>query len=285
MILVQIKSGLGNQMFQYACGRALALRNKDTLKMDISECVRTDMPLWKYRLGVFNVKENFASEEEISLLKFPHGSFSVFLFKVRTKLGISNIGYSWRIKNSKGSLYLNGFFQTERYFNDFSDEIRQEFTLKNPLGDKARMVMDTIQKSPGAVSLHIRRADYASDKTTNTIYGTFTTQYYFDALAYIASKTTEPLHIFFFSDDIEWVKNNVKTPYEATYVSSPDIADHEEIALMSACTHNIISNSTFGWWGAWLNTHKGKIVVAPKLWAKKKKYAYRSIVPTSWIRL
>ena len=272
-------------MFQYACAKALALRNKDALKMDISECIRTDMPLWKYRLGVFVLDQNFATPEESTRLQFPHGSFSRFYLKLRTKLGIYNIGFLARIKRRKGSAYLNGFFQTERYFDDFADEIRSVFALKDPIGIEASSLMDKVNDSPSSVSLHIRRADYANDKATNNIFATFTSAYYFDALKYIAARSTGPLRVFFFSDDIEWVKENIKVPYESTYVSSPNITDHEEIALMSACRHNVISNSTFGWWGAWLNRNEGKIVVAPKRWVTKRSFAYRNIVPSSWIRL
>jgi hypothetical protein len=286
MIILQLKAGLGNQMFQYAFGKALAIQNNDVLKMDLIECIRTDNPLWKYRLGVFVLEQNFASPEEAGLLQFPRGELSRFYFKLRTKLGLFNIGFVPRFTKKKGNVYLNGFWQTEKYFKDFPDQIRAEFALKDPIGNHASLFMDSIKKSSGTVSLHIRRTDYANNTAINNMYGTFTIQYYIDALKYISSKVNGPLHIFFFSDDIEWVKNNLKVPYEATYVYSPDIKDHEELVLMSACDHNIICNSTFSWWGAWMNRNPDKIVVAPKIWARTKRNRdYKDIVPSSWIRL
>jgi hypothetical protein len=238
----------------------------------------------QYGLGNFNITENIATNDEISKLKYPQGVFSVYYKKIRTKLHLFNISFVPRMIKKKGDIYLDGYWQTEKYFVDFAEQIRKDLTLKNPFSNDAKAFSDQIKSTKPSVSMHMRRGDYANDKNTNRYWGTCNNEYYFKALNYLVSKVGANMHVFVFSDDIEWVKKNISIAYPTTYVSSPDIADYEEMSLMSMCDHNIIANSSFGWWGAWLNKNPGKIVVAPKRWTTKGNFAFRDIVPASWIR-
>jgi hypothetical protein len=290
MIIINLKGGIGNQMFQYACGKALSLRNGEPIKLDITGYERTrnsDTPR-EYSLSYFNISAtDIASDDEIRSLKYSLGIVSKGwrLVKVRI-LRQFNTGWNPRILSKKGGLYLDGFWQSERYFLDRADTIRSEFTLKNALGDEASRVADEIKKCPLSVSLHVRRGDVVRNAATNPYYGICTPEYYSKALSAMAQKVgSEDFRVFVFSDDIDWVKENIVIPGPTSYVSCPKIPDYKELALMSMCKHNIIANSSFSWWGAWLNKNQDKIVIAPKEWIQRNKRWHKDTVPKSWIRI
>ena len=139
-------------------------------------------------------------------------------------------------------------------------------------------------KSTEAVAVHFRRGDYTKKRVADK-YGSCSVEYYKNAVEYIAEKYPNP-EIFFFSDDIEWVKENLKFPYNCSYVANnTGDKSFEDLRLMSCCKHNVIANSSFSWWGAWLNNNKDKIVVAPKKWLQDSSFAQDDIVPKAWIRL
>jgi len=295
MILIRLKGGLGNQLFQYAAGRALALRQKKIntsgepqIKLDVTGYgVRSGLDTVRhYTLDIFNIRSEIATSEEIRKLKYPHGIISKGwrFFKAKI-LRQFNTGFVENIFNTQGSIYLDGFFQTEKYFIDHEKEIRDDLTLKVPLSNEFRKILDIINTTPYTVSLHVRRGDYVQDQNTNKYHGTCDKEYYKKALEILTEKIGKNLHIFIFSDDIDWVKENMLINYPVTYVSSPNIKDYEELILMSACKHNIISNSSFSWWGAWLNKNPDKIVIAPKRWVMKDEKRFKDICPNSWIRI
>jgi hypothetical protein len=289
-----MKGGLGNQLFQYAAGRALALRqtnknsNSVVLKLDISGYGENDGidTMRHYSLSPFKIQADIATPDEINRMKYPYGIFSKAIRYIDKKVFRKfNIKYDRRIFNHEGGLYLDGFFQTEKYFIDKENDIRKDLNLIYSLSTKAREIDQLIRNTADSVSLHVRRGDYENDKKTNQRHGTCKVEYYARALAFIASKIGKNIHVFVFSDDIDWVRKNMAFTFTSTYVSSPAIPDHEELILMSKCHHNIIANSTFSWWGAWLNQNKKKIVVAPKQWSPKRLKNFKDITPSEWIRL
>jgi hypothetical protein len=286
--MTKLKGGLGNQLFQYACGRALSIRNGEELKLDITEYAdnnTTDVAR-HYSLSHFNIKATIATIEEILKIKYSYGLISKATRIFRTKiLREFYIGFNKKILTRKGNSYLDGFFQTEKYFLDKEKEIRDDLKLKAPLNEKAKEISSLIKDAQQSISLHVRRGDYISHPVSRQYNGTCSLEYYTKALELIVSKIGDDITIFVFSDDIAWVKENMPLPYPAIYVSSPDIPDYEEMVLMSMCNHNIIANSSFSWWGAWLNPDPSKIVIAPKRWTLKEQWQYRDIVPPSWIRL
>ncbi|MDE2038215.1 MAG: alpha-1,2-fucosyltransferase [Patescibacteria group bacterium] len=292
MIVVAIKAGLGNQLFQYACGRALSLRNGEPIKFDITSYARTvnsDTPR-QYLLDRFNIADvAFAGEDEVRRLKYPHGGLSMLYRRLRTKLGLHNVGWVPRILRARGDIYLDGYWQTEKYFADRADVIRAELSLKGPLSPAAQAVADDIGAgSMPAVSLHVRRGDVARDWKTNPYAGICTPAYYEAALARmkdeLAKRGISSFRAFVFSDGMEWAKENIRIPFPTVYV--PDEApDYEQLILMSRCAHHIIANSSFSWWGAWLDPKPDKIVIAPKRWIQKHGYRHRDTVPESWIRI
>ena len=288
MIIVNLKGGLGNQLFQYATGRALSLRNNDKLKLDVTGYAEHNGidTLRQYSLSHFDIKAEIAKPEEIKKLKYPFGIISKGLRYFRAKiLRQFNVNFVPSIFNRKGSFYLDGFFQTEKYFVDRQNEIRNDIVLKTPFSGNALEISNVIKNAKGSVSLHVRRGDYALDPRTNQYWGTCGPEYYTKALEYISSRIGKDIHVFVFSDGIDWVKEHIPVKYPVTYVSNPEIKDYEELVLMSQCNHHIIANSSFSWWGAWLNQKSDKIVVSPSVWARKDTELYKDIIPSTWIRM
>ena len=175
-------------------------------------------------------------------------------------------------------------FSNRKYFIHCADTIRKEFSLKEPMGQAAQAVASKISKEPESVSLHVRRGDVARNVATNPYAGITTPKYYRKALEYIGSKLKKP-HVFIFSDDPKWVVENIKISFPSTVISGSGIPDYEEIILMSQCHHHIIANSSFSWWGAWLNPRVDKIIIAPKQWIKKMQWRHKDTVAKSWIRI
>lgn len=181
-------------------------------------------------------------------------------------------------------VYLCGYWQTEKYFVEIAPILREDLTVKQPLGGSNLGMMEKI-KACTAVSLHVRRGDYVADPPTASTHGILPLEYYQAAIGLIRERISAPT-FFVFSDEIPWVRENLRVDdAEVVYVdhNSTD-TDYEDLRLMSHCQHHIIANSSFSWWGAWLSSYENKIVIAPRKW-----YAIdldtRDLVPESWIRL
>lgn len=271
-MIIKIQGGLGNQMFQYAYGRNLELLGKKVV-FDISFFNHSN-PFNKTRrnfgLNIFNIKTKceFSRKER------------TLLFLIRKIL-------------SSLKLVSDGFYQSEKYFEKITKEIREEFVIKVPLTENTKNWIKIIEENENSVSLHIRRGDYASNKKTNSFHGICEIEYYKKALKMISGMANDKnISVFVFSDDVKWTKeifesdiffisNNVKI----NLVSDSVLPDYEEIYLMSKCKNNIISNSTFSWWGAWLNKNPNKIIIAPKQWLKSKTCDQLEILPKNWIQI
>jgi hypothetical protein len=183
------------------------------------------------------------------------------------------------------STYLLGYWQSPRYFEVIEDEIRSEFRFKRPLSAIGQMIANKITATQ-SVSLHVRRGDYLASRASS-VHGTCTVDYYKRSLDQLSSRVGS-LEVFVFSDDIQWAKQNLCFPYSMNFVQHTTMktAD-EDMHLMSLCCHNIIANSTFSWWGAWLNTNPGKTVIAPLKWFVDKKLNAMTadLIPSTWERL
>ena len=285
MIIVKLIGGMGNQMFQYALGRRLAIENKTELKLDVSGYEHQEgITPRAYGLGVFSVDGQIASEEEVAGIKYPNVLFA--------KLGLSGKGYlrermanifDERILHAGNDHYLEGYWQTEQYFKEIRDVLLKEFSLRPEYDHLDPSVLRAMADGE-SVALHVRRGDYVSNPETNKYHGTCSPEYYHSAIRFIADKVGTPT-FFVVSDDIAWVKENIKIDFPVTYVSNGILKDYEELILMSKCKHNIIANSSFSWWGAWLNQNPDKIVIAPKQWFNDPSAAKNDIVPDSWVRM
>lgn len=302
MIIVKLIGGLGNQMFQYSLGRALSVKNKTGLKLDISGYGINK--LHNYSLSHFNIAESFASKADIEKLlcdpKMLLNDPKILLEKLlaqKTQPFASSKRYTAekkfiaekcfqfdnKILQLKDNFYLDGYWQSEKYFRGIKNIIYKDFTVKNELSGKDLEIHQII-KEKDSISLHIRRGDYVNNQVTNKVNGTCSLDYYNQSAAYIAEKSKKP-HFFIFSDDPAWVKDNLKLPYPMTFVNHNNAeTNFEDMRLMSLCNHNIIANSSFSWWGAWLNKHKDKIVIAPARWLRDDSKNTRDVIPAGWIK-
>lgn len=285
MIIVKLIGGLGNQLFQYSLGRSLSIKNNDILKLDLSDFEGNENR--HYSLRHFNIIENFATEKDINDAK------KSGIWKLADKLKpryrravIKYKGYDFdpNVLKLSGNFYLDGYWQSEKYFQDIENVIRKEIILKEPLPSKYSELISDIKNS-NSVSVHIRRGDYVTSKKFSKIYNLLDEKYYQGAVKFIAEKISNP-KFFIFSDDIEWVKHNLDIPYPKTLVSGEnETKDYEELVLMSLCKHNITANSSFSWWGAWLNQNPSKIVISPDRWFNDKADVAKDLIPQDWIRL
>jgi hypothetical protein len=288
-------------MFQYAVARHLAIKNNTELKMDISFFNNVgDNTYRKYRLDNFNIEENFLSKKELKKIKRNnfHGQSLMqrILRKIFIKLEnrkpliektyITEPSPAFEKKileiRTKKNIYLYGNWQSEKYFKNIKDIIIKDFSLKREMTEKTKYFLSKIKKSE-SVSIHIRRGDYVKNIKTKEYHGICSLDYYKKAIKLTEEKIKNPV-FFVFSDDIEWVKNNLKTKNPLTFVSGNNMPDYEEMVLMSKCDHNIIANSSFSWWGAWLNSNPNKIVIAPKKWYNAP-VETKDLIPNKWITI
>ena len=276
MIIAKIQGGLGNQLFQYAFARAISKKNKTNLKLDLSfyENMGAATPR-KYSLSNYNIWEEYATEVDVERIKNRVPGALNKIFRKVTPMFCSNYREDNRVFDRKAlrlsdNCYIEGYWQNFRYFRRIEPLIREELTLKCEVNQNTP-ILEQI-KNTNSVSIHFRKTDYCSlglDRGCNE-------EYYQKALNLVVSKVNDP-ELFIFSDDIDWAKKNIRFNYKTTFVSDEDFI---ELYLMSCCKHNIIANSSFSWWGAWLNTHRGKVVVAPKAWPNPK--AVSKIYPKGW---
>lgn len=294
MIIVKLKGGLGNQMFQYAFGRYLSFKKNDTLKLDTSFLEKPARGYTKreYELGIFNIKEKFAKKKEIPFVIRNDYLFNKFLLKFFKKnLHLFCINYYPeeslpKILEAKGDLYLDGSWQNYYFPNAIRQVLADEFSLKNSeefLKGKNKKIVHEM-KSSCSVSIHIRRMDYVSFSENEKMFSYCDKNYYNKAIDFIKKKIKKP-RFFYFSDDINWVKNNFRIK-ESVYVNwNKGKNAYRDMILMSNCQSHIIANSSFSWWGAWLNQQSNKIIIAPKIWNKQDKEASKKVLPNNWIKI
>lgn len=291
MVIVNIIGGLGNQMFQYATGRALALRKGVPLKLDVSGYATYGLHQGFELTHVFNLDMELAESEDVRKILgwkslprirslFSRPQFSLFR---SDKLVIEPSFHYWdKINQVHDDCYLEGYWQTEKYFYDAAATIRRDFVFRTPL-DKKNDESATLISEVNAVSLHVRRGDYVSDARTAETHGLCSIEYYRAAVQVVAERVPNA-HLFVFSDDICWVKKNLPLDLPANYIDHNQGAQSfNDMRLMSMCKHHIIANSSFSWWGAWLNPNPSKIVVAPRKWFSMSGYNTSDIICSGWL--
>ncbi len=279
MIIVRLKGGLGNQLFQYAFGRLLTLQNKRDVKYIFSE--DKDDIKRGYKLGHFNTYVTLATDREYRAVKYPFGYLSKIVLFTRKVFRQFNIGYNPQsLKTQDG--YLEGFWQSYKYLEPIRKDLLKEITLKEPLREEWSSILHTIETT-NSVSVHIRRGDYVNNPKNRAEYTTFGIEYYNQAFQTIHSHVPEPTLIVF-SDDIAWCKEHIKTDFPILFTDQ-NAPDYEAFMLATRCKHNILSNSTFAFWIAWLNQNSNKIVIAPKKWNNRYEEEYKDLLPENWIKI
>ena len=291
MIVVKISHGLGNQLFQYATARHLSIVKNASLCFDTryyQHTYETDT-LREFKLDKFSLNYSLLHRNP-ALVKL---SKATKLVKDRTLKPffhlISEQGNAWIPEVQKANslfIYLKGYWQSEKYFSASEAIIRKELSFSFLHHATTHHYRKLISEATNPVSLHIRRGDYVNNSGFNNQYGFIGLKYYQDAVRTLEQKTG-PCQFFVFSDDPQWVAQNLNIGKEYTFVSNEmGDGDMADIHLMSLCRHNIIANSSFSWWGAWLNNNSEKIVTSPAVWYKNKPgFVMDDLLPESWIRL
>ncbi|NCS98924.1 alpha-1,2-fucosyltransferase [Candidatus Parcubacteria bacterium] len=297
MLTTNLKGGLGNQMFQYATGRYISVKSGVELYLDTNWFFKKDIlnsdTKRKFELDKFNIKGQISDPDQARKIKYPYGSLSKILSKFEKKfLDKYYLDYHPQLlkeiqeklkKDPNTNIYLNGFFQSEKNFAEIRPLLLQEFQLKPEFITQKVKEFEKQIENNNSVSIHIRRGDYAQNPKTLKIHGLCPISYYRDAIDLII-KTVENPHFFIFTDDVAWAKENLKISDPHTFVSGNDLSGPQELWLMSKCQHNIIANSSFSWWGAWLNQNPTKHVIAPEKWTVKNN-EHPNIIAEGWITL
>lgn len=293
MVISHVIGGLGNQMFQYAAARALSLARAAPLYLDVS-----DFPGYELHQGfelarVFCCPISLAQPAAIrSLLGWQSsrlaqrilGSASLSALRSPRFVVEPHFHYWAGLRKVPLPCYLKGYWQSERYFADAADTIRADFSFREPTNGKNLELEQEISRI-NAVSLHVRRGDYVSNPKTLAVHGVCSLDYYREAIRYIEERVVAP-HFFIFSDDLNWVKKEIPISHPCYHVDhNRGAASYNDMRLMSFCRHHIIANSSFSWWGAWLDPRPDKIVVAPKKWFNNYQADTSDLIPHGWVRL
>ena len=280
MIIIKIKGGLGNQLFQYAVGRALALHHRLPLKLDLT--IFKTYKLHRYLLDQFAIQADIATEDEIIKLK---GRNNVLFSALRKAGFVKRKSYLKEKRSSyfdvsvfkNDDVYLDGYWQNELYFSDIREELLRDLTSISSISDLGVFYMEGIKKS-NSVSLHVRRGNYLNLKNFNVL----DIDYYMKAVEYIRKNVEKPT-FYIFSDDLEWCKNSLGFLDNCIFVDSTK-TEIDDLKLMSFCKHNIIANSSFSWWGAWLNQNCKKTVIAPKGWLLNDPGS-SNVILSDWVKM
>lgn len=290
MIITQLHGGLGNQLFQYAAGRAIALRTGSPLKLDVSRLGRAYQR--PFQLDVFDLDAAPAREAEIPFAfrqpfwsarrrrLMAHLPSPIMDLLSRHPAVVRETGFRFdpSVARMTGDAYLVGFWQSYRYFEDVADAIREDLALSAAdVGAEPSMTEEV--HAEGSVSLHVRRQDYVH----HPVMASLTPAYYVQALTSVAA-ATEVRHVYVFSDDIDWARRELPAVFPTTFVSRLQSSSAEsDFFLMSRCHHHVIANSSFSWWAAWLGADRCGVVVSPRDWFRDRSVDTADLRPPGWL--
>lgn len=283
-IIVGLSGGLGNQMFQYAAGRALSLDLCVELQLDLSWFAGREERT--YALKDFSI-----TEQVLNPLDYLPETVQALESRIARRWFPSRMGgkvfrekhfhYDENFHQLKPAVYLEGYWQSEKYFKNNSLQIVSDFAPKSEVPDRCLPILSSIKETQ-AICLHIRRGDYLTNATAAKTHGTCPISYYHQGVELLVKNLNTP-HCFIFSDDPEWVKENLSLPCPFTVV---DVNNGNEanwdLFLMQSCLHFVIANSSLSWWGAWLGIQNGKRVIAPKKWFLTTEKNTKDLIPSSW---
>lgn len=283
-------------MFQYALGRALSEHLNTSLKFDLSVLLdRTPIEshiFRDYELSIFNIDVEFASLEEKNRYICPYSSNPKLIFwKLQRKMMSYNFYkeksfcFDPEVFNLKSNTYLDGFWQSPKYFNKIKNTISKVFLFQDYLPDALTTLANEIENS-NSICLHVRRGDYVSHPNANKFHGVKGIDYFDTAISLVAQILTD-IKIYVFSDDISWCIQNLKSEFITTFVEYeyPHKKPKDYFRLMILCKHFIIPNSSFSWWAAWLNQNPQKIVIAPKKWFNDPMIDTSDLIPDNWVTI
>lgn len=279
-IRIKLSGGLGNQMFQFATGYTLAKKNNVKLSLDLRRFSRR-----KDHNG-FELQNVFDIYSKVKFLDNPLNFYLINFKEILHKIDFTykkfnepHYHYTKMISNVSKHSKLNGYWQSELYFQNYADEIKKIFSFSKQLNEKNSLIANEIKQNQ-SISIHIRRGDYLLPNNSN--HNTDLRKYYLKAIEKTSKFYNSPKY-FIFTDDPSWVSRNFTLDYLFKIVNiNHQTQSFFDMYLMSLCKSNIIANSSFSWWGAWLNNNKDKVVYAPKNWFKDKRISTDDLIPKSW---
>jgi hypothetical protein len=297
MIVIKLRGGLANQMFEYALGRYLSLKHNVPLYIDLIHFENeqsVEKTIRAFGLDIFDIEASIATQNDVFDSKGWYQNrfkrkFNTLSNKFKPYYKVNSIKEKYphfdkNILKAPKNCYVEGFWQSEHYFKAIRNEIIKDFTIKKAPSQKNEALLELIKNS-NSVSVHVRRGDYVNNKHYENVHRVLSMAYYEEAIEFISHKIENPI-FFIFSDDMEWVKANFSFKDKLYFVDHNNAENaYEDMRLMQNCKNNIIANSSFSWWAAWLNTNDEKIVIAPKTWYKMKKLENKDIMPKEWIKI
>lgn len=292
MIIGKMLGGLGNQMFQYAATRSLALDRCVSYSLDIAQFSKYKLHQGFELNSIFDCNSPLATQFDIKnvlgwqsnkivrqCIEYP----ALSRFRLSSWVKEPYFKYWKGFYDAPSNCYLEGYWQSEKYFVNVKDVIREDFRFRLTMSPKNAFLAKKIEES-NAISLHVRRGDYVSNRCANEVHGVCSIEYYKKAIKYIAEKIANP-KFFVFSDDMDWVRENIDIGYPNVLIDHNNgFESYNDMRLMSMCQHHIVANSTFSWWGAWLNPSLEKVVIAPRKWFAQGKDA-SDLIPDNWITI
>lgn len=292
MVVVRLIGGLGNQLFQVATGLSVAERLKTILYFDARDYSGTNQDKYysarKLEVDCLRLPSANILRTDFELRRIKKCS-KVFLFRRKLHfIDEKEPSYNSDLAKVRGDLYLNGFWQSELYFKEIRSKILDSFVLSDPtiLASLNGIVADI--KSAPSVAVHVRRGDYVHDKKTAQAHGSCGAEYYFEAVEVLRKRLNKNLKIFLFTDDIAWCQQVLVPVWSNTLIVSKiteSMVPFVDMYLMSICKAHVTSNSSFSWWGAWLNQENGNLVVCPSRWTLDKRFDHSDRIPKDWISM
>lgn len=270
-------------------GRAVAHKTGAPLLLDITDFAGYEFH--SYSLNHLSIQESYATKKQLAPFKLRRRRlgkawipYNILFANDARYVREGSYTYDAKAAAATPPCYLDGYWQTEKYFTDIAETLHTEFAIKTPLSDFTKSASDRIAAAPESVSLHIRRGDFANNPSVSKYHGTCPPEYYDSAMNYMNERVSSPQY-FVFSDDIEWAKANVQTGHPTEFIGQGADRNYEDLELMRLCKHHILSNSTFGWWGAWLSrpNERKSITIAPKKWFAKN-LDLSDLMPKTWIQ-
>ena len=289
MIGAFVCGGLGNQMFQYAAGRALALRHKTGLQLDLSSYQSRRHFETSRSFELHNLAIEVEPASPLTSVGFRLARRSSRTLRrlsgwdTKREQFISH--YNAAFEALPDDSYIYGYWQSWRYFSPVADRIRKELQPRVALSAESSEV-ERIIKATNSLSLHVRRGDYVTSKSTNNFHGVLDLDFYASAVSHVQERVSN-VQAYVFSDDLDWCKEALASlPLPMTFVDVNRGEDSwQDLFLMAACRHNVVANSSFSWWGAWLgdDADQGhRIVIAPKKWFLGTEIDVADRCPPTW---
>jgi hypothetical protein len=283
MVVYYSMGGLGNQLFQYATARRLALEAGVEVAVDASWHARTfpDTTPRPFALDALSVKVRALTPSEGAWARWARhpvlGRIPLTPWTVRRERGFA---FEPSLLRCGDRTYLYGYWQSPRYFEDARHALLAELLPVAPPSEADRRILDAMGRCD-SVLVHVRRGDYVTLGAAAAYHGTCSIEYYRAAYDVVARSVRSPV-LFVFSDDPAWVRENLRLPAPMVYVDhNPPEQGHQDLRLMASCRHAILANSSFSWWGAWLGTAGDKVVVAPRRWFADGRPT-PDLLPPSW---